>query len=275
MKRGCLVGGVICGGLVGVLVALMVPAVRKAREAARRSECICNLKWLIVALHNYHSQYGSLPVGTIPNSLLPPERRLGWVAEAWDAQGTGAILKVDQSKGWDEPPNWPPKVVAAENMRFVGMEPDDTSHWVTCPNDPRYRGPNKPFPLTYVGVAGVGADAATLPEKHPRAGAFGYDRVTRFADITDGMATTMVVVETTRGHGPWTAGGPSSIRGVDPATRPYIGRARPFGGYHPGGAEVAMADGSVKFIRETIDPKVFEALSTITGGETLPDGWDR
>jgi len=55
--------------------------------------------------------------------------------------------------------------------------------------------------------------------------------------------------------------------------RPQIGRGRPFGGYHPGGANVAFADGSIKFLRETIDPKVFEALSTVAGGERLPDGW--
>ncbi len=38
---------------------------------------------------------------------------------------------------------------------------------------------------------------------------------------------------------------------------------------------VAFADGSVRFLRETIDPKVFEAISTIAGGEGLPQGWDR
>ncbi len=79
-----------------------------------------------------------------------------------------------------------------------------------------------------------------------------------------------MVIETTRNHGVWTAGGASSVRGVDPETRPYIGHKRPFGGYHPGGANVLMADGSVRFVRETIDPRVFEAISTIAGGEKVP-----
>jgi prepilin-type processing-associated H-X9-DG protein len=146
---------------------------------------------------------------------------------------------------------------------------------VACPDDAAERHKVRPLPLTYVGIAGLGVDAPRLPSKHPRAGVFGYDRATRIEDITDGTNQTMMLIETARDHGPWTAGGPSSVRGVDPATRPYIGRNRPFGGYHPGGANVAFADGSVRFLRGSIDPDVFEALSTIARGEHLPTAWDR
>jgi hypothetical protein len=194
------------------------------------------------------------------------------LVELWDAQSIGATVSVDRSKGWDEPPNWPPKVVASDNMRFIDMEPEDLSDWVTCPDDPGYRA-RKPFSLTYVGVAGVGADAPELPAKHPRAGIFGYNRTTKFEDIRDGMSTTMAVIETTRNHGPWTAGGPTSVRGVNPATRPYIGRDCPFGGYHPRGANVAFANGSVRWVKATINVEVFEAIATVAGGEELPQGW--
>jgi prepilin-type processing-associated H-X9-DG protein len=44
---------------------------------------------------------------------------------------------------------------------------------------------------------------------------------------------------------------------------------------HPGTAQVVFADGSVRSVRDSIDPKVFEALATIAGGERLPAGWDR
>jgi prepilin-type processing-associated H-X9-DG protein len=90
------------------------------------------------------------------------------------------------------------------------------------------------------------------------------------ADIRDGMSQTTMLAESSIGLAPWTAGGPSSVRGVDPATRPYLGPGRAFGGNHPGGANVAMADGSVKFVWETIAPSVFEAMSTIAGGEPIP-----
>jgi prepilin-type processing-associated H-X9-DG protein len=104
---------------------------------------------------------------------------------------------------------------------------------------------------------------------------FGYDRQTRIEDFTDGTANTMMVIETAVAGGPWTAGGPATVRGLDPARQPYIGTGRQFGGTHRGGAMVAMADGSVKFLTETIDPKVFEALSTVSGGERLPSGWEQ
>ena len=146
---------------------------------------------------------------------------------------------------------------------------------MTCPTDPAAERQTHLLPLSYIAIAGLGADAPTLPFKHLRAGIFGYDRATRVADITDGLTNTMMFAETTHANGPWTAGGPSSVRGVDPTRQPYFGFNRQFGGYHAVGANVAFADGSVRFIRESINPKVFEAMSTIAGGEALPAGWDQ
>ncbi len=60
---------------------------------------------------------------------------------------------------------------------------------------------------------------------------------------------------------------------TDPATKPYVGAGRQFGGIHPGYVSIAFADGSVRIVTETLDPKVFEALSTIAGGESLPTDW--
>jgi prepilin-type processing-associated H-X9-DG protein len=155
------------------------------------------------------------------------------------------------------------------------MVPVDSTRFASCPDDPAARGHARPFPLSYVGIAGLGPDAPTLPTGHPRAGVFGFDRATGLGQITDGAASTLLLLETARDLRPWTEGGPSSVRGVDPATRPHLGRGRPFGGYHPGGANAAFADGSVRFLRDSIDPAVLEALSTVAGGETIPADWDR
>jgi len=130
-------------------------------------------------------------------------------------------------------------------------------------------------PATYVGIAGVGIEAAWLKRDDPRAGFFGYDRVTRLEDIQDGLSSTMTVVETSDLQAPWTSGGPATVRGLDPSRQPYIGRRGQFGGLHRNGGNVLFADGSVRLIRETINPRVFEALSTMAGGEQLPPGWDR
>jgi prepilin-type processing-associated H-X9-DG protein len=132
-----------------------------------------------------------------------------------------------------------------------------------------------PGPMHYVGIAGVGADAPSLATGHPRDGIFGYDRQTRMVDIADGTSTTMMLAETTFANGPWTAGGPATVRGLDQGRQPYLGLGRQFGGAHPGGAMVAFADGSVRFLPETIAPTVFEAIATIAGGEVIAERWDR
>jgi hypothetical protein len=125
----------------------------------------------------------------------------------------------------------------------------------------------------YVGAAGVGTDAAALPEGDRRAGFFGYDRKLRRDEIKDGASATISVVETTQ-TGPWIAGGWPSARGLDPADRPYVGAGRPLGGIHPGGMQVAFADASCRFVRETVSPAVLEALVTTAAGDdsgALPD----
>jgi prepilin-type processing-associated H-X9-DG protein len=126
-----------------------------------------------------------------------------------------------------------------------------------------------PAIVHYVGVAGVGPDAPYLPVDHRRAGVFGYDRVTRIVDIVRGTSNTMMIIETAKDNGPWTAGGPATVRGVDPATRPNIGTGRPFGGIHRGGVNVLFADASIRFVRATVDPAVFERIATI--GDVEPE----
>src|SRR5205823_1281528 len=120
----------------------------------------------------------------------------------------------------------------------------------------------------YVAMAGIGLDAAGRPAGAAGNGFMGYDRRTSLAAITDGAANTIALMETRVGLGPWARGGPSSVRGFDPADVPVIGEGRPFGG-HPDGVNVAMADGSVRFIRSSIDPGKLAAAITVAGGEPV------
>ena len=130
-----------------------------------------------------------------------------------------------------------------------------------------------PLSTAYVGIAGLGLDAPLLAKSNPRVGVFGYDRVTTLVDIKDGTANTMVVAETAIVSGSWLQGGPATVRGVDPARKPYLGPNCQFGGLHQGGAWVAMADGSVRWVKDSIAPAAFEALATMADGEMLPPGW--
>lgn len=114
-----------------------------------------------------------------------------------------------------------------------------------------------------------------------RAGVFGYDR-TAFADITDGLSHTLLVLESARDNGPWAQGGPATVRGLDPDEAPYLGVGRPFGGthfserlvFHPRrslGSNVALADGSVRFMHQDTAAEVLQALATIAGEEPPAD----
>ncbi len=126
-----------------------------------------------------------------------------------------------------------------------------------------------------MGITGLGRDAATLPLTHSRAGVFGFDRATRLADITDGAGVTLMIAEAGEARGSWTAAGLSTMRGLDPKRPPYLGHLGQFGRNHRGGAMVVFADGSVRLVRDTINPTVFESLSTIAGRDEIPPGWKR
>jgi prepilin-type processing-associated H-X9-DG protein len=263
-----------------VLVALaagvfaMINAVSESGEAAHRSECTNNLKQIGLGLHNYHSANEVLPPGTVQGTNLLPEERLGWMFVIIPyVEQTRGQLEFDKNSSWDSSANLSPQWVGFDDDRKPFRQTISLEWWALfrCPSTGSKSTPGKVGITHLTGIAGLGLDAPTLPQGHPRAGIFGYDRATKFSDITDGLANTMIVAETIHNNGPWTAGGPITVRGLDPSKPPYIGGKKgQFGGTHPGGANVLFADGSVRFVRQTIAPKTFEALSTISGGEPTP-----
>jgi prepilin-type processing-associated H-X9-DG protein len=149
-----------------------------------------------------------------------------------------------------------------------------------CPSNTDAWPVSDPGVSSYVGIAGVGTNAAELAVTDPNAGPFGYDRRVKMGDFKRGWAVTAVVAETAVSNGPWIAGGPSTVRGLDPGYIPYCGKSGQFSSYHHSdgslwilsvnysyATNVLFADGSVRSFAKSIDPKVFEAQATLSGGE--------
>jgi hypothetical protein len=246
-------GSTIAVSAIGV--ALLLPAVQQAREAARRTQSKNNLKQIGFALHNFHDVHGNFPQGTHPNDKLKPEERLSWLADILPFVEQAPLFnQINFDKGWKDKDNekWMKSGVAVFQHPSVPEAPTT----------------DEGFAVThYVGIAGVGKDAPFLKNDDKKAGIFGYNRVTRMADIRDGTSNTVAVSEASKDFGPWGAGGKATIRGL--TEQPYINGPDGIGGPSPGGAHFLFADGAVRFISENIDPTVMEALSTKSGGEVI------
>jgi hypothetical protein len=254
--------GIVIAILAGTML-LLLPKVARVRGAASRMSCENNCKQLVFACHNYENDHDHLPAGTHLNPDLLPERRLSWVYTLLPYLEQDEIYKqIERSQAWDSATN-----TTATNKRIRPL---------ICPTAADITIPH----TSYLGVAGVGPDAAALPADDPRVGAFGYDRTLKLKDFTDGTANTMLLLET-RSGGPWAHGGPCTVLGLDPANRPHVGDGRPFYGDHPtdwwwektGTTTVAMCDGSVRTVSDSVAPEVLEALATVRGKEVVPAEW--
>ncbi len=260
MRQFSILKMMIAIAVVGVSFGGFIWESRMAPEMrGHRPHCQWNLRNVVLAILGHVNAENVFPSGTWPNASLPPEKRLSWYASILpylDAQELWEQLDKDQP--WDHATNDRIARTRIGVLRCTESEQSPLS---------------EPTPTQYIGVAGVGTDAPFLPKGHLRAGVFGYDRRTTLADIKDGTSQTMMVAESGRVGRSWLAGGPATVRGLDTAELPYIGPGRQFShaGLHASGMNAAFADGSVRFVSDTINPQVLEALSTIAGGETLPE----
>ncbi|MEX0725423.1 MAG: DUF1559 domain-containing protein [Planctomycetaceae bacterium] len=235
------------------MVALLLPAVQQAREAARRTQSRNNMKQLGLALHNYHDTYRSFPQGTVETEGLEPDERLSWLASVLPFLDQANLYnQINFKEGWNEDANQALMKTVVPVFVNPGYAIDPAAEWGTT---------------HYVGIAGVGEKAAELDKTDNKAGIFGYNRKTEIRDITDGTSNTMMVSEANDDVGPWGQGGKATIRGL--SKKPYINGPDGIGGPYRGGCHVLFGDGAVRFVSENIDAKTFEALATMHGGEVV------
>jgi prepilin-type N-terminal cleavage/methylation domain-containing protein/prepilin-type processing-associated H-X9-DG protein len=252
--------------IIGILIALLLPAVRRVREPAERSLCQNNLKQLMLAMHNFESTGRPAPYPATSHTDSPaeqlfppgcfgpgttPEERLSWMVKLLPYLEQGSLYgQLDLEKGY------------AGNLPAVQTR----IRTFLCPASKEAAAVDAV--THYVAMSGIGHDAAGQPAGAAGNGFMGYDRLTSVTMIKDGTSNTIALLETRAGLGPWARGGASTLRGFDPADVPLHGDKRPFGG-HSDGMNAAMVDGSVRFLRSSIDAKRVAAAITIAGGEPV------
>jgi hypothetical protein len=228
-------------------------------------QCQNNLKQLGIACHHYHDAHHRFPAGTLRDSSPAVEDRLSlFVMLLPYLEQDKLARQIDPRQGWNSPTHQP---ATSTPLRIL-----------SCGH-----GTSRAEHTTLVGVAGAGRDAAHLPASNANAGFFGYDRAVTRKDVKDGLANTLLFIDTTRDRGPWARGGPATIRGIDPEDRPLIGQEGAFGQVHSTSswnfgrlraeASVALGDGSARRIHEGMSGELLGALATLAGGEELPGDW--
>lgn len=245
-----------------VLVGLLLPANRRVRHVATRSQCQNNMKQIMLGLMNYEATQPSpgppdssgdfsnvgFPAGCLGMGTIP-EERLSWMV---------AVLPyIEEGELWRrfavEKPFAENRAAAETNLRIYACR----EGWQS----------DRGATTHYVAMAGIGRDAASRTLGETGNGIMGYDRVTRSGRITDGTSNTIALVETRSDLGPWARGGTSSLRGYEPDNLPLYGEGRPFGAHNV--ILAAFADGSVRHLQASVDPKALAAAITIAGGETF------
>ena len=278
--------------IVAVLIGLLLSAVQRVRASAARADCQNRMKQCGLALHSHHASVGFLPPGLSIQADRGKYPYLGWPGRLLPHLEQDALWrKIESAFATDPSP-----------LIFFGHAPHaelmaTPVRAFACPADGRVPGPGSTGSLlvahtSYLGVHGL--------NQFTRNGVLYLDSNVRFTDVIDGTSQTIMLGERPpasdlklgwwyRGWGQAKEGSGEMLLGAREfnETRPscapgaYNYTAGRFGNLcdafhfwspHPGGANFAFADGSVRFLSYSAD-SIMPALSTRAGGESvsLPD----
>ena len=287
--------------IIGILVALLLPAIQAAREAARRSQCGNNLKQIGVALQNYHDTFKCFPpleVHFVP-FLQGNNNNWGECVGNWQLlilpfiEEKAAYETIDFRQGWNYQ-----SLPAVDNYAALRR----IYKTYKCPSNPIYdwqTGAGFDSQIShYFGVFG----SADPPGGRARQqwaignttnltgrGIMYYNSATRMGEIIDGTSSTLIVSEV-RGFTPAASATgitatPTDGRGMrwEIGTGTFLQPINSADGYncfvtcrwevpasfHPGGTQVVLADGSTRFIGQDIDYNTFLWMGSMAGGETV------
>jgi prepilin-type N-terminal cleavage/methylation domain-containing protein/prepilin-type processing-associated H-X9-DG protein len=284
--------------IIGVLVALLLPAVQAAREAARRMKCQNNIKQLSLAMHNYHDTYGQLIPGAISTNgtswtafILPfiEQRPLfeNFDFTAGNYNTNGGVRR--SQNGLTKVAMYLCPSSPAEKMMMNAP---------SYPNGPDLvNGTTPPFTLHYyINMGPKGQSPSGQTYEHRSVGSHGgfsqqgvceINSKYKLKDITDGTAFTFLLGENSRHDNKYGSRFRNWMRGCDGSTdqeicgcRNYVNAINtpvlasattfndiPMGSMHPGGANFSLCDGAVRFVSQNIDLGIYKATSSRNGDE--------
>jgi prepilin-type N-terminal cleavage/methylation domain-containing protein len=294
--------------IIGILIALLLPAVQAAREAARRSTCTNHLKQIGVALHNYHDSRGTLPYGS---SYPFGNTGATWAMFIMPLVERDALYKQYNFSLPLHNSYYQTILRTPVDVFICPSDPQAVNPVLTNRGDPGSPNPSESAGLWYPACMGpthpdqcVFCSNATPSQTNyccqgcnfgtygggcgtqdgNSVGMFGrYPKPFGFKTVTDGLSNTFMAGETLPGHYMW--------NGIYMPNFPVAGTTIPLNtmikdngvhtdwwrdsGYksmHPGGANMMMGDASVRFIAQTINYRLWNELGTREGGEpaTVP-----
>ncbi|NLF73280.1 MAG: DUF1559 domain-containing protein [Candidatus Anammoximicrobium sp.] len=206
--------------IIGILVALLLPAIQAAREAARRSQCSNNLKQIAVAVHNYHDRCRAFPsaVGGYLNGTVYPSPCPGWVLTNGFSWRTMILPDIEQQALYDRMDSTYSHYNCYRNRGFPRMGDEAPSSSSSpgytaiptflCPSDPtRFVGSDAP--TNYAGIWGL---EPRLNSSDSVAGIFSRIKVD-MGGIVDGTSNTAMVGEVYRGKAMYLTGPAASYTG--------------------------------------------------------------
>jgi prepilin-type N-terminal cleavage/methylation domain-containing protein/prepilin-type processing-associated H-X9-DG protein len=278
--------------IIGILVALLLPAVQQAREAARRTQCKSHIRQVVLAMHNYHDVHQVFPLNYGTGVFTGDDRGASWLSFI--------LPYVDQGPLYEQirfgfPQADPANVAAGRTVVPVYLCPSDVhgdgvmrnrrnmlieaavTNYKACLGSNWAWGTFAPV----VSTAGRNANETDGLDKCNglvcRGGAL-PPTTTRIRDVTDGTSQTFAVGEAVpewTWHTWWYWFNASTATCAAPLNywrQPETALSDWWDNYsfssrHVGGGHFAMADGSARFVSENINQQTYRGLATISGGE--------
>ena len=228
------VAGILLLACIPISIALLLPAVQSAREAARRTQSMNNLKQMGLGSLNFHDVNQNLPTGVLSADGTP--------LHSWQTQ---MLPFVDQAPLYNS----------------INLD----QPWNDTANSPMFRNSIATYLNPGVAASQFAADGSAASHYSLNSGLTTVPQPLSLRDVTDGTSNTLYAGEAVGNFKGW--GDPANTR--DPAAGLNAGPDG-FGGPYVGGANLLMMDGSVRFVANDVDPAVLKAIATPSGNETVP-----